>query len=227
MLPLFSGFVAGTLHVLSGPDHLAAVAPLVVRDRRQAWLAGLRWGAGHAAGVGLIAVAAVWLRGLLPAESLSSWSERLVGVLLIALGVWGVRCAFRRNIHTHEHEHDGVRHIHLHAHARGHEPARRAKHGHGHTVFGIGTLHGLAGGSHFVALVPALALPSTAQMVGYIVAYGIGSVAAMMGFSTILGWITQRFELGGTKAYRGLMLASALAAVGIGVFWLTGSIGEH
>ena len=221
MLSLLPGFIAGMLHVVSGPDHLAAVAPLVVKDRRQAWLAGLRWGLGHALGVAIIAGAAVVLRNVLHVDQLSTWSEKLVGVLLIALGVWSFRSALKNHVHTHEHVHDGVRHVHIHAHTEGHEPARPSRHLHKHTVFGFGALHGMAGGSHFLALVPALALPSRWETVAYIAAYGAGTLAAMAGFSTFLGWLTRRFELGGNRAYRGLMATCSLAAVGVGIFWLT------
>ncbi len=221
MLSLIPGFLAGLLHVVSGPDHLAAVAPLVVKDRRVAWAAGLRWGMGHASGVAIIAVAALLLRNVLPVEHISSWSERLVGVLLIVLGVWSFRGALKNHMHTHEHLHDGVRHIHIHTHTAGHAPARVGRHLHRHTAFGIGTLHGLAGGSHFLALVPALALPTRGEMLAYIAAYGVGTISAMAGFSTFLGWLTHRFDLAGNRAYRGLMFTCSLAAVGVGVFWLT------
>jgi NAD(P)-dependent dehydrogenase (short-subunit alcohol dehydrogenase family) len=50
MLTALSGVVAGVFHVLSGPDHLAAVAPLAASDRGRSVRAGWTWGAGHASG---------------------------------------------------------------------------------------------------------------------------------------------------------------------------------
>jgi len=41
-----AGLAAGLIHVLSGPDHLAAVAPLA-GGRGRAWRAGFLWGLGH------------------------------------------------------------------------------------------------------------------------------------------------------------------------------------
>ena len=35
ILTLVSGAIAGAFHVLSGPDHLAAVAPLAISSRAQ------------------------------------------------------------------------------------------------------------------------------------------------------------------------------------------------
>ncbi len=44
----FAGLVAGFVHVLSGPDHLAAIAPYAVDGKSRAWRTGVRWGLGHA-----------------------------------------------------------------------------------------------------------------------------------------------------------------------------------
>ena len=42
MLIAFTGLLAGCFHVLSGPDHLAAVAPLALSSRTRAWREGWR-----------------------------------------------------------------------------------------------------------------------------------------------------------------------------------------
>src|SRR5438105_7319152 len=114
MIAAITGLTAGIIHVLSGPDHLAAIAPLAVRGPKRAWRAGARWGLGHSAGVAVVGLLSLWLRDLLPINRLSSWGERLVGVMLIGIGAWALRKALR--VHAHEHEHDGERHVHLHAH---------------------------------------------------------------------------------------------------------------
>lgn len=82
--------VAGLVHVLSGPDHLAAVAPYALIQGKRAWLVGLRWGVGRTSGVVVVGLFALLVRSLLPAEKLSAWSESLVGFVLIAIGVWGL-----------------------------------------------------------------------------------------------------------------------------------------
>ena len=91
MLVALSGAVAGIFHVLSGPDHLAAVAPLAASDRARGWRAGWTWGIGHASGVMVVAVLAVLLRDALPPlDWISAWGERTVGGALIALGLWSL-----------------------------------------------------------------------------------------------------------------------------------------
>jgi ABC-type nickel/cobalt efflux system permease component RcnA len=220
---LLTGMLAGVIHVWAGPDHLAAIAPLAVRRPRCAWLPGARWGLGHSAGVGLVGLLFLLLRELIPVDWLSTWGERLVGVLLIGIGVWAFRLALQHNLHAHEHEHDGERHLHLHTHSHGHAPQHETPHHHRHAAFGIGTLHGLAGSSHFLGVLPALALPTKLLAAVYLVAFGVGTIAAMALFSWGMGWLTLRFGARGVHAYRSLMGASAVAAMGIGCFWLATS----
>src|SRR2546426_10826940 len=68
MISAITGLIAGAVHVWSGPDHLAALAPLAVRRPRRAWVPGMRWGLGHSAGVGLIGLLSLWLRDWLPVD---------------------------------------------------------------------------------------------------------------------------------------------------------------
>lgn len=219
MLPvLLAGIVAGAVHVVSGPDHLAAVAPLALSGRRHAWLAGVRWAIGHTLGVTLIAVAAMALREVLPLERISAWSERLVGVVLIAIGLWALRAATRDRVHVHEHRHGDVHHAHAHVHSRGTGHEARHAHTHAHAAFGVGALHGLAGSSHLLGVLPALALPSRAAALTYLAGYGLGTVGAMGFFSLLLGRVADRF--GGPGAYRNLLRVAGGVAIVIGIFWI-------
>lgn len=217
-------FSAGIIHVLSGPDHLAAVAPLSLNPRRRAWLTGMRWGLGHSAGVLIVGVLSLTLRGLLPLDLLSSWAERLVGVVLLGIGIWGLRNALTSHVHVHEHSHGGQPHAHIHVHghetAHSHQAATSKVHTHSHTAFAVGTLHGLAGSSHFLGVLPAMAFPSTAQAAGYLIAYGLGSILAMAIFSTAMGWMTQGLASTGANAYRVVMTTSSVVALAVGGYWL-------
>jgi len=223
MIAIITGMIAGAVHVVTGPDHLTAVAPLAVRRPRRAWVPGVRWGLGHSAGVALVGLLSLWLRDLIPVDLLSSWGERLVGVMLIGIGLWALQRALKHNVHTHEHEHDGDRHVHFHTHGHRHEHDHHAAHHHTHAAFGIGTLHGLAGSSHFLGVLPALAFPTTTQAVAYLLAFGLGTVAAMAAFSWGMGWMAGRFETRGALVYRRLLGTCAVAALGVGCFWLATS----
>lgn len=223
MIPIVAGLVAGAAHVLAGPDHLTAIAPLAVCRPQRAWLPGVRWGLGHSTGVGLVGVLALALRGLIPVEWLSSWGERAVGVMLFGIGLWALRGALRTHIHAHEHEHDGERHVHFHIHRHRHGHEAAAAHWHAHAAFGIGVLHGLAGSSHFLGVLPALALPTTMAAAAYLVAFALGTIGAMAAFSWGVGRLAAGSVRRGVSLYRGLMGACALAAMGVGGFWLATS----
>jgi ABC-type nickel/cobalt efflux system permease component RcnA len=228
-LVFLAGTVAGAVHVLSGPDHLAAVAPLSVRDGSRARAAGLRWGIGHAVGVAVLATAALLLREVLPLDAISGVAERVVGALLIGIGLWALRLALRARVHVHEHEHDGVRHRHAHLHTgAAHDPDHPVDqlpgparaHDHRHLAFGVGALHGLAGTAHLVSILPALALPSTGHAVAYLGGYGLGTVASMVAFAWALGRAAKRLGRHGDRAARALLGTTALVAVAVGVAWL-------
>ncbi|MEK7476654.1 MAG: High-affinity nickel transporter [Candidatus Coatesbacteria bacterium] len=216
LVVVLSGLLAGLVHVLSGPDHLAAVAPLAAAGRG-GWRTGARWGLGHVAGVLLVGLLALALRGILPVERVSGWSERLVGLVLIGIGAWGLFRAWRGRVHAHGHTHDGHGHVHVHLH-EGHAPPAVA-HAHIHAAFAVGVVHGLAGSSHILGVLPALALPF-AQGATYLVAFGIGTVAAMAGFSEALGHLAGRAAARGTDLYRGLMATTGAAAILVGIYWL-------
>ena len=218
MLVAVTGALAGLFHVLAGPDHVAAVGPLALDGRRRGWLTGWTWGIGHASGVIAVAALAVLLRDLLPPiERISAWSERLVGVALIAVGIWALRRSAR--VGPAPHTHGANSHDHLHVQAG---PLWFRRLGHAHAAFCLGILHGVAGSSHFVGVLPALALPTRAAALTYIAAFGVGTVAAMTAFAAAAGYVGGAVQAHST-AYRAMTAAAAIAAIGIGSVWLVSS----
>jgi ABC-type nickel/cobalt efflux system permease component RcnA len=227
---IVAGLSAGAIHVLAGPDHLAAVAPLAADRDERPWAAGLLWGLGHAGGVVVVGLAALLLREVLPVEQLSAWSERLVGLVLVAIGVWGIRQALRQRVHVHEHRHDGHRHAHVHVHPvttdheapHAHGAAAAHLHVQARAAFSVGILHGLAGSAHFLGILPALAFALRSEAVAYVAAFAAGTVAAMTLFAALIGWMAKRFARGGANLYRGLLFAFGAAAIAVGVVWMVG-----
>ncbi len=227
MFAAFAGALAGLLHVFSGPDHLAAVAPLSLEHGPRSWRIGLGWGVGHSAGVIVLGLVLLLLKEFLPLEGISSWAERLVGVVLIGIGIWGLRKAFANKVHLHAHQHGGEQHAHFHVHGTktAHSPARSSAHQHSHAVMGVGMLHGLAGGSHLMNMVVALAFPTRVQTLTYIGTYVLGTVTAMSFFSLLVGWIAARWAVGSQMAYRNLMVACSVVALLLGGYWLLAPVG--
>jgi hypothetical protein len=214
-LIVLTGLLAGLFHVLSGPDHLAAVAPLAVEDGRRGWFAGWTWGFGHASGVVVVALLAIVLRDLLPSvDVLSAWGERVVGVALIGIGLWALRRAL--HISRGAHHHGAVEHDHVHVRSG---PVWTRRLGHAHASFCMGILHGIAGSSHFLGVLPALALPTRGAAISYIAAFGIGTVAAMTAFAAVIG--SAGIRVGHRAAlHRGMLLTAATLAITVGGYWL-------
>ena len=242
---IVAGLAAGAVHVLAGPDHLAAVAPLAADERDRPWRAGLMWGTGHASGVLLVGLGALLLREVLPVEALAGWSERVVGVVLIGIGAWGISRAARQRVHRHAHSHDGARHAHVHVHVGsgvslapasaaadagpgGPDPIGAAPaHGHLHpattrAALAVGVLHGLAGSAHFLGVLPALALPTRTEAVSYVAAFGVGTILAMTVFAAAIGRLAASSASRGTSVYRGLLAILGGVAIIVGVAWLVG-----
>jgi hypothetical protein len=189
-LAWLTGALFGAQHVLTGPDHLAAVAPMSVGGRR-AWRVGLAWGMGHASGVWLLAALVLGFGALLPLEAMSAWSERIVGLSVIAVGVWGLLRSRQPG-----HEHGGDARTPLAAAA-------------------VGSLHGLAGGSHLLGVLPGLPLSEEGDRLVYLVAFGAASVLTMLVVTSVMGSNLVR------KSWRERAArASSWVAIGIGIGWL-------
>lgn len=194
-----AGLLAGFIHVFSGPDHLAAIAPYAVDGKRRAWRTGIRWGLGHTAGVLGIGILMLVLRDALPVGAVSAWSERLVGFVLLGIGIWGLYKVLAR------------------ARPRPHVDGT---HVHGRAAFAVGSLHGLAGSNHLLGILPVLALPSTLIAGFYLLLFGAGCVAAMGIFAALVGWVAGRQGAGTPRMQAGLMSLASLAAVIVGGVWI-------
>ena len=213
LISLLTGFAAGALHVVGGADHLVAMAPLSLNRPVQALRAGMAWGVGHAAGVVLLALMALLIKDLAHLEAMSAWAEWFVGVSLLVVGTLAIRTAFGLELHTHEHRHDGERqHRHLHLHVRGQSNHRR----HAHAASGLGLLHGLAGASHVLAVIPALALPPSGAVI-YLLAYLVGSIAAMLLVAAALSLLTLRT---GARCLPVLVGVTGGLSILTGMIWL-------
>lgn len=201
-----SGIIAGLVHVFSGPDHLAAILPLTADQPSRHWRVGLWWGMGHTGSVWAMGVAFWLMREALPLEQLSSWGEWIVGIVLIVLGFWGFQKAIRSSFHLQR------RTVESGVVVEGRD--------HAHASLNIGLLHGFAGSSHLIALMPALMLPGAVAAAAYIVFFGIGTILAMAGFSCLVGVYLERFMVKFSKGYLWSCCAFSFFAVGTGCYWL-------
>ena len=164
----------GFLHALE-VDHMLAVSAFVSRRPAVGAAArfGARWGLGHsvavmAAGGVLLALGVRW------PERWDAAGEAVVGAMLVGLGAWALASARRMRRHAADEVHASDQ-VHDH---------------HGITV--VGFLHGLAGTSAAVALVPVTMLDRTSAGIGYLAAFGIGVTAAMTLFAMVAAAAVRR-----------------------------------
>ena len=216
-LLLWTAFSAGALHSF-GPDHLAAVSVFASRkpSAKRAAALGARWALGHSATIFVVGGLVV-LSGLRLPERLQPLAERLVGVVLVLLGLAALWRAQR--LHAHVHAHDGTQHWHVHSHARSeaHDHSHRA-------LFGIGMLHGLAGTGALVALLPTLA-PTRGGGLLYLVVFGIGTVCSMALFGAAAGEAMRRGTRSDIRLERWALGGAGALSAAVGLFWLaTGGV---
>ena len=144
---------------------------------------------------------------------MSSYAEFLVGISLLIVGGVAIRTSLKVNIHMHQHMHgEEATHKHFHFHSLGNKLHRS----HTHAATGLGVLHGFAGASHLVAVIPALALPLFGAL-AYLFSYLLGSIFAM-------GCVVLGISFATSKAnkmfYPFLMRSIGALSIVTGIFWL-------
>ena len=237
-IALGTAFVLGALHALE-VDHMVAVTAFVADRPALARAAsfGARWGAGH--GLAVLAAGGLLLAtGLHWPERYDAWGEAAVGLMLIAVGLWAFRRARKLHVHSAE-EHGGHGHLHVHAggaaHPHAHEHRSRESrvagresntaHHHGRGITMVGLVHGLAGSSAAVALVPVTLVQRPLAGVLYLVTFGLGTIVAMGGFAAAAAG-AMRGAGGRSVAWARRMGAlSGLGAVAVGAWWAVRALG--
>ena len=229
MIQLLTGLLMSSVHVITGPDHLAAVTPLAIENKLKAWHVGLFWGIGHVLGMLLIGMLYLAFREIIPVEKISFYSEYLVGAVLIGIGAWAI---IKARVHIHSHH----KHPHLHTqpfsyvHIHKHDHQDEFEHTHSHasvsrqnnlTAILVGTLHGFAGISHFLLILPTLTLPSARDSVLYLSGFGVGTVLTMVTYALILGVVANRTSLAPDRRLFGrIRIFAGMLAILTGIFWL-------
>ena len=229
--PFIAALMASMLHVITGPDHLAAVTPFAIETKRKAWKIGLSWGLGHLAGMLGIGILFALFKELIPVELISDYSEQLVGFVLLGIGAWALFKLFKkekRHAHLHVHSEQGPA-IHKHPHDHSHE----ASHHHHHpktlhqtnfASFSIGLLHGLAGISHFLLFLPVLSFEDNWDAASYIGGFGAGIILAMTLYTFVIGKVASLSKNGHNEVFfKGIRFSGGLFAIIIGVYWIFGN----
>ena len=226
--PFIAALMASILHVITGPDHLAAVIPFAIESKKKAWKIGLFWGIGHLLGMLAIGILFIIFRELIPVDAISGYSEQLVGVVLLFIGAWSFYKIFKedkkhKHLHVHsenaplihKHEHD---HSHEHAHHHVHKKSAKQSN---LASLSIGFLHGLAGISHFLLFIPVASFNSRMDSVLYLAGFSSGIILAMTTFALLIGQISSFSKNEHNETlFKGIRFAGGLFAIIIGIYWI-------
>jgi hypothetical protein len=157
---------------------------------------GLRWGIGHSlavffAGAILMATGRRWAAGI------ETILEGAVGVALVGVGIWSLRTA--RNLHRHP------------------PGEHRAQ---GHAVASLGVMHGLAGTTAVVALLPVTLLPGPALGLAYLACFGVGVTAGMATFALVAAAAMRRAAANAPAAVERIARWAGAGSIAVGLWWL-------
>ena len=227
MAVLSVGLLFGLKHATE-VDHVVAISTIVSRHKNifHSALVGALWGAGHTASLLIVAAIVLTLRVAIP-ERVSGWLEFGVALMIIALGISGLRRALRENahVHVHQHRHDGLSHTHIHFHENetGHEPALPSQHSHTVSRLGwkpvlIGMMHGLAGSGALTLLVLTQISSSWVGFL-YVATFGLGSILGMLLMSGLIGLPFAFSSRKLTHLHHGLQTLAAVFSICFGIWY--------
>ena len=232
------GLLLGVQHATDA-DHVVAVATIVSRTRRfgAGALVGAFWGVGHTLTIGAVGAAIILLQwSVAPRVGLSM--ELAVAVMLTLLGALRMTRALRGSgevapehlaephrhaaqsaFHSHAHAHDGVVHRHPHVHPPARLAAAMREVGVAQAIRSglVGVVHGLAG-SAAVALLALSTIQDPYLALGYLVVFGLGTVAGMTAITALMAW---PFAAGAPRLarwQRALAFGTGALSLGFGLY---------
>ncbi|KAK7310542.1 hypothetical protein RJT34_08109 [Clitoria ternatea] len=208
----WTGFFAGCLHTLSGPDHLAALAPLSIgRTRMESAAVGALWGCGHDAGQVIFGLIFLILKDRLHIEIIRTWGTRVVGLTLLIIGAMGIKeasevptpCVALENGECDVNVYESL------------DNPTVGKKKIGFATFATGIVHGLQPDALMMVL-PALALPSRLAGAAFLIMFLIGTVIAMGSYTVFIGSCSQALKDRVPRITEKLTWASSLIAIALG-----------
>ncbi len=234
------GFFLGMRHA-TDPDHVVAVTTIVSRERTMlhATLIGTLWGLGHTITILVVGATIILFKLTIPPR-LGLSMEICVGFMLILLGVLNLTGLLRRAIEwitirrlgptAHSHFLFGRRMVHIHDEdgepilidsfsILGWTPQWWKQLGLFHILrpLLVGIVHGLAG-SAAVALLVLTTISRPSWAIGYLLIFGLGTVAGMMLITAAIAlpfaYSLQHFA----HLNRTLAMASGFVSVAFGLF---------
>jgi len=211
----WTGFFAGCLHTLSGPDHLAALAPLSIgRSRLESAAVGALWGCGHDAGQVIFGLLFLLLKDRLHIEIIRTWGTRVVGFTLLVIGAMGIKeasevpapCVALENGECDVSVYETLENPKI----------EKKKKKIGFATFATGIVHGLQPDALMMVL-PALALPSRLAGAAFLGMFLVGTVIAMGSYTVFIGSCSEALKDRVPRITEKLTWAASIVAIALGL----------
>lgn len=218
-------------------DHLAAISDItaVQRSWRSGFRLGMTYALGHACTVAALGIAVLQLHMGLP-EGIDHWTERLIGLTLILLGIGVVAGILRKDAHGHTHGRIESRlaiaingilwlawQVRRMANPQAPRPQRFQWIYTGKSVFLIGVLHGVGAEtpSQLALFFLAANLGGTSRGLIGLAAFAFGLIAMNALMTATLG---SAIVAGGARPhlYHAIAWTGAVYSFGIGIIFLFG-----
>lgn len=209
----WTGFFAGCLHTLSGPDHLAALAPLSIgRTRMESAAVGALWGCGHDAGQVIFGLLFLLLKDRLHIEIIRTWGTRVVGLTLLVIGAMGIKEASEVPTPCVALENGECDVSDEYENSIDNQKKKKI----GFATFATGIVHGLQPDALMMVL-PALALPSRLAGAAFLGMFLVGTVISMGSYTVFIGSCSQALKERVPRITEKLTWASSLIAIALGI----------
>ena len=191
-------------------DHVIAVSSILrkVRSMKNALKIGISWAIGHMLTASIVTILLFYFRESILSIVLPHF-EKIVGAMLIVLGIFGLKDFFP--LHLHKHKHGKIMHSHPHMHLDD-------SHSHKH-MLGIGIIHGLASNDELILLFTAsFGITTIGGILLGIGFFSVGVIIGMLLFSALFAW--PLVKANSSNVYRWISLLTGVLSIAYGAFAL-------
>lgn len=219
------GALFGVLHILTGPDHIAAMVTISAKKGIKAFFIGAQWGLGHSAGLLIIFCILLTVdHGILDKTYIAEW---IVGVFLIFIGFLGFYRTHRyhkkqkllanlRDLEDLE-DSENIDNSAIVPYWQNPEASKYILNKYNILSLITGILHGLAGPGGVLGVLPAILIQDKSKSAAYLGTFCATGIITMGSFSALWGELSKRV---GQNFGTIILGTSSLLSVIIGCLWI-------